>query len=698
MARRYPLDLTRNVGIVAHIDAGKTTVTERVLYYSGRVYRVGEVHDGTATMDYMVQERERGITITSAATACDWRGHRINIIDTPGHVDFTAEVQRCLRVLDGVVAVFCAVAGVQPQSETVWHQAEAFNVPRIVFVNKMDRIGADFRVAVQGIRDKLGAVPVPIQLPIGVEDTFCGFVDLIRMNALYWEGEAVEVKQVIREIPDDMREAAEVARHDLLEAVAEVDETVMQRYVHEEPVTEEELVAGLRRGTLACALCPVVCGSALKNKGTRRLLDAMIDFLPSPVDVGAIEGTRPGRPEEHVVREPSDDAPFAALAFKVLSDPHVGRLTFVRVYSGTVLAGHQVLNPRTDRRERLTRLLEMHADERTALDEIRAGDIAAVVGAKNTTTGDTLCDPKKPVVLMAMRFPEPVVSIAIEPKTKGDEDKLVTALGRLSDEDPTFKVRQNDETGQMIIAGMGELHLDILVDRLRREFRVQANVGKPTVAYREAVRERRETDFKFARQTGGRGQFARVKIALEPLDRGAGFEFVNETVGGAIPLGFIPAIEKGARGAAESGIVSGYPLVDVRVVLLDGDYHEVDSSDLAFETAASMAVRQLVPQARPIMLEPMMRIEVVCPEEYTGEVINDFNRRRGRLEGMEHMGRAQKIHALAPLADMFGYASDLRSCTQGRSAYSMEFARFEEMSPAVANAIMERTGSRYRFE
>jgi len=699
MVRRYPLEKTRNVGIMAHIDAGKTTVTERVLYYSGRVHRVGEVHDGAATMDYMVQERERGITITSAATACEWQGYRINIIDTPGHVDFTAEVQRCLRVLDGAVAVFCAVAGVQPQSETVWHQADGFQVPRIGFINKMDRVGADFARAVQSMRDRLGTVAVPIQLPIGAEEAFVGCVDLVRMNALYWEGEGLDIEQVIRPIPAELHDAAEHARHDLIEAVAEVDETVMERYVHEEPVSEEELLAGLRRGTLACALCPVLCGSALRNKGTRRLLDAIIDLLPSPVDVGAIVGVRPGRGGDvEIRREPSDEAPFSALAFKLLTDPHVGRLTFIRVYSGQIRAGDQVLNTRTNKKERLSRLLEMHADERTDLKEVRAGDIAAVIGAKTTTTGDTLCDPKKPVVLMPVEFPEPVVHVAIEPKTKADEDRLGRALRKLSEEDPTFRVRVDEDTAQRIIAGMGELHLEVIVDRLLREFSVQANVGRPMVAYRETIRERCEAKVEFVRQTGGRGQFARVTLAVEPGEPGSRFAFEDKTTGGPIPKEFVPAVERGARAALESGVVSGYPTVGVRVTLLDGAYHEVDSSELAFETVGSMAVRKTVPGARPVMLEPVMRVEVVCPEEYIGEVMSDFTRRRGKLEGMEHLGKARRIGATVPLAAMFGYASDLRSCTQGRSSHNMEFSHFDPIPPNIANAIMERTGSVYRFE
>ena len=698
MARRYPLEKTRNIGIVAHIDAGKTTVTERVLYYSGRVHRVGEVHDGTATMDYMVQERERGITITSAATACQWMGYRINIIDTPGHVDFTAEVERSLRVLDGAVVVFCGVAGVQPQSETVWRQADRYKVPRIAFINKMDRVGADFGRAVASMRDRLGVAAAPIQLPMGAEDNFRGVIDVVAMKAITWTGDTLDHEQNVIEVPEDFRAATLEARHALVEAAAEADPMVMEKYVHEQEVTEEELKAALRKGTVSNVLCPVLCGAALKNKGIRPMLDAVIAYLPAPSELPAIVGTDPNRRDRKVERAPSDDAPFSALAFKVLTDPHVGRLTFVRVYSGTVKAGTMVLNTRTGKKERLGRLLEMHADERTDLEELRAGDIGAVIGAKATTTGDTLCDPKKPVTLMPAQFPDPVVHIAIEPRSKADQDRLSESLKKLSDEDPTFHVRANEETGQTIIAGMGELHLEIIVDRLRREFNVAANVGKPMVAYRETIRRRCEAEVKFVRQTGGRGQYGHVKLALAPGERGSHFTFEDETVGGPVPKEFIPAVSRGARDALESGVVSGYPTVDVRVELLYGSYHEVDSSDLSFQTAASMAVRQAVPRGRPVMLEPVLQVEVVCPDEYTGDVMNDFSRRRGRLEGMEQTGKLQKIHALVPLADMFGYANDLRSRTQGRASHSMEFARYEEVPPEVANAIMEHTGSLYRFE
>ncbi len=690
---------------MAHIDAGKTTVTERMLYYSGRIHRVGEVHDGTATTDYMVQERERGITITSAATACMWKDYRINIIDTPGHVDFTAEVERSLRVLDGAVAVFCAVAGVQPQSETVWHQAQRYRVPCIAFINKMDRVGADFHRAVRTMRERLGAHPVPVHLPIGAEDTFEGVVDLIRMRALTWDGEGIDAKILESEVPENLREEAEIARHDLIEAAAEFDEVVMGKYIHEEPISEEELMTALRKGTMASLdpdnthkpICPVVCGTALRNKGTRLVLDAVIDYLPSPLDVGAVTGTDPDNDEVSITREPADDAPFSALAFKILTDPHVGRLTFIRVYSGTVKAGDMVLNIRTGRKERLGRLLEMHADERIDLEELRAGDIGAVIGAKNTTTGDTLCDPKHELALMPLTFPEPVVHVAIEPKTKADQDRLSDALNKLSDEDPTFQVRSDEETGQTIIAGMGELHLEIIIDRMFREFNVGANVGKPMVAYRESIRKRAESEIRFIRQTGGRGQYGHVVVAVEPGEPNSHFTFENATVGGVVPKEYIPAVEKGAKQALESGIVAGYPMVDVKVTLLFGSYHEVDSSEMAFMTAASMAVRDAAPKAQPVLIEPVMRIEIVCPDEYTGEVISDLNGRRGRLEGMDLQDNIRKVHGFVPLAEMFGYANDIRSRTQGRASHSMDFERYEEVPAGIANEIMERTGSSFRF-
>ncbi len=682
---------------MAHIDAGKTTVSERILYYSGRVHRVGEVHDGAATMDYMQQERERGITITSAATACEWHEHRINIIDTPGHVDFTAEVERSLRVLDGAVAVFCAVAGVQPQSETVWRQADRYRVPRLAFVNKMDRIGADFVKAVKSMKQRLGAHVVPVQLPIGSEDQFRAVIDLVTMRYISWIGEGVDNKMVIADIPVEHREEAELWRHDLLEAVAETDEAILEKYVHEEPVSEEELRGAIRRATIERNLTPVFCGTALKNKGVRLLLNAVVEYLPSPVDLGEVQGTVPHDSSKTLVRRPSDDEPFSALAFKILSDPHVGRLTFIRVYSGKVESGETVLNARTGKRERLGRLLQMHADERTDLKELRTGDIGAVIGARAASTGDTLCDPKHPIALMSVDFPEPVVYIAIEPKTKADQDRMSDALGRLSDEDPTFQVHTDQETGQTIISGMGELHLEIIVDRMQREFDVHANVGRPMVAYRETIRGTAIAEGKFIRQTGGRGQYGKVLLSVEPGDASSHFTFESKVVGGVIPKEYIPAVEKGARGALETGIASGYPTVDVKVTLLDGDYHEVDSSELAFEIAASMAVKEAVVKACPILLEPVMKIEVICPEEYTGEVMNDLNGRRGRLECMEGDGVTKEIRALVPLAEMFGYASDIRSRTQGRASYSMEFARYEPVPPNIANETMQRAGVTYRF-
>lgn len=682
---------------MAHIDAGKTTVTERILYYSGRTHKVGEVHEGTATMDYMEQERERGITITSAATACEWKGYRINIIDTPGHVDFTAEVERSLRVLDGAVAVFCAVAGVQPQSETVWRQANKYRVPRIAFINKMDRIGADFDRAVQSMIDRLGVRAVPIQLPIGQEDGFRGIIDVIRMKAYEFQGEGPETRMIEIPIPAELLEAARHAHHEAYAAAAECDDQLMEKYIMEEEATVDEIVAALRKGTVSSQVCPILCGTALRNKGVRLLLDAAIDYLPSPIDVGTVVGTDPQKEENKVERKPDDSEPFAGLAFKILTDPHVGRLTFVRVYSGTIKSGDMVLNVRTGRKERLGRLLEMHADQRIDLSELRAGDIGAVIGAKNTTTGDTLCDPKRPVALMSVTFPEPVVHIAIEPKTKADQDKMSEALVKLSEEDPTFRVRTDEETGQTIIAGMGELHLDIIVDRMRREFNVHANVGKPMVAYRESIRAVAEARGKLIRQSGGRGQYGDVVLRVEPSENGKVFEFENLSVGGVVPKEYFNAVERGAREALESGIVAGYPMVNVKVSLLDGSYHEVDSSEMAFQTASSIAVKAAVPKARPVLIEPVMRVEVVCPDEYTGEVISDFNGRRGQLETMEQQGNSRKIFAYVPLADMFGYANDLRSRTQGRASFSMEFAKYEPVPPSIANEIMEKSGSSFRF-
>jgi len=696
--RVWPLERIRNIGIMAHIDAGKTTVTERVLYYSGRVHRVGEVHDGAATMDYMEQERERGITITSAATACEWGDHRVNIIDTPGHIDFTAEVERSLRVLDGAVAVFCAVAGVQPQSETVWRQANRYHVPRIAFINKMDRIGADFHRALHTMETRLGANPVPLQLPVGQEDQFRAVIDLVTMQMVSWDSDEVGCNQVVEPIPAELYEEAELWHHHLVEIAANLDDRLTDKFLAEEPISAEEIKAALRKGTLAFTITPVVCGSALRNKGTRLMLDAVVDYLPSPIDVKGCQGTHPDHPEREVVREPSDDAPFAALAFKILTDPHVGKLTFIRVYSGVIKAGQQVLNSRTGRKERLGRLLEMHADDRRDLEEMRAGEIGAVIGCKDTTTGDTLSDPKKPILLEPAIFPDPVVHIAIEPKTKADQDRLIDSLRKLSEEDPTFKVRANEETSQTIIAGMGELHLEILVDRLRREFKVEANIGKPVVMYRESIRGTAEAEKKFVRQTGGRGQYGHVVLRIEPAEPGSKYTFEDETVGGVIPKEYIPAVDKGCREALETGVVSGYSMVDVKVTLLDGSYHEVDSSELAFRIAGSMAVKTAAAKADPVLLEPIMKVEVICPEEYTGEVIGDFDRRRGRLEGMESEGNSQTIRAHVPLAEMFGYANELRSRTQGRATHSMEFECYETAPASIANEIMKRAGSTYRFE
>jgi elongation factor G len=683
---------------MAHIDAGKTTVSERILYYTGRTHRVGEVHDGAATMDFMEQERERGITITSAATACEWKGHRINIIDTPGHVDFTVEVERSLRVLDGAVAVFCGVAGVQPQSETVWRQATKHRVPRIAFINKMDRTGADFFKAVNSMRDRLGANPVPIQIPIGAEDQYKGVIDLIDLRAVTYEGEGSKTELVFGDIPADMQEAVNEARHHMLEAVAEQDDALMERYLADEEFTREEIIAALRKGTIAGDICPVVNGTALKNKGVRLLLDAVVALLPSPLDVDAIRGTEPREPDVELFRKPSDDEPFSALAFKIATDPHVGKLTYIRVYSGILNAGDQVLNPRTGRKERLGRLLQMHANERTDLKEMRAGDIGAVIGCKQTSTGDTLCDADRPIALESVIFPEPVVHIAIEPKSKADQDKLTDALVKLAEEDPTFHVRTDEETGQTIIAGMGELHLEIIVDRLKREFKVEANVGAPMVAYRESIRKAAEAECKFVRQSGGRGQYGHVVLTLEPQEPGAGYTFESKIVGGVIPKEYIPAVDKGCKEAIESGIISGYPMVDVKVTLTFGSYHEVDSSEQAFHIAGSMAVKDAAAKANPMLLEPIMRVEVSTPDEYTGDVIGDINSRRGRLEGMDSIGSMQVIRSFVPLAEMFGYANDLRSKTQGRANYSMEFAQYEPAPLSVANAVMEKQGSTYRFK
>lgn len=697
VTRSLPLDKVRNIGIMAHIDAGKTTVSERILFFSGRTHRIGETHNGAATMDWMEQERERGITITSAATACKWKGYKVNIIDTPGHVDFTAEVERSLRVLDGAVAVFCAVAGVQPQSETVWRQADRYRVPRMAFINKMDRVGADFEKAIRTMRDRLGANPVPIQLPVGSEDKFNGLIDLVEMRAYTWEGEGVEIQPIEMDIPAELQAKADEWRHNLIEAAAEADDALMEKYLAEEELTIDEIKAAIRKGTIEGHFTPVVGGTALKSKGVQLMLDAVTAYLPSPLDVDEIDGTVPHEAEKKLCRHPSDDEPFSALAFKIVTDPHVGKLTFVRVYSGVLTAGDQVLNARTGRKERLGRLLEMHANERSDLQELRAGDIGAVIGCKNTTTGDTLCSPDKPIALMAVDFPEPVVHIAIEPKTKADQDKMSEALVKLAEEDPTFRVRSDEETGQTIIAGMGELHLDIIVDRMRREFKVEGNVGKPMVAYRESIRRKAEGEMKFVRQSGGRGQYGHVVLTLEPGESNSGFTFESKIVGGVIPKEYIPAVEKGCKEAIASGVITGYPMVDVKVTLTFGSFHEVDSSEMAFQIAGSMAVKKAAPNAGPVLLEPVMKVEVITPDEYTGDVIGDFNSRRGRLEGMESEGSTQTINAFVPLAEMFGYANALRSRTQGRASYSMEFANYEPAPTGVANEIMEKAGSSFRF-
>jgi len=686
MARKIPLARTRNIGIMAHIDAGKTTTTERILYYTGVTYKIGEVHEGTATMDWMVQEQERGITITSAATTCFWRDHRINIIDTPGHVDFTIEVERSLRVLDGAVAVFCAVGGVEPQSETVWRQADKYRVPRIAFVNKMDRVGADFWSVVRQIRDRLGANAVPVQLPCGVEESFVGVVDLVAMKAIVWDDDSLGARYRSQEIPDHLRAQAEEARERLLEAAADVDDHVMAQYLEGAPISEEELRAALRKGALSMKLVPVLCGSAFRNKGVQPLLDAVVDYLPSPTDIPAIEGVNPvtGETEKRI---PADEEPFSALAFKIMTDPFVGSLTFFRVYSGIMESGSYVFNSTKGKKERIGRLLRMHANKREEIKEVYAGDIAAAVGLRDTTTGDTLCDEAHPIVLESIEFPEPVISIAIEPKTKADQEKLSISLQKLAMEDPSFRVTTDKESGQTIISGMGELHLEIIVDRLLREFKVDASVGKPQVAYRETIRKASEYEYKHVRQTGGRGQYGHVVLRVEPMGRGKGFEFVDAIKGGVVPREYIPAVEKGVREAMERGILAGYPLVDVRVTLLDGSYHEVDSSEIAFKIAASIAFQEACKRADPVLLEPIMMVEVVVPEEFAGAVFGDLNGRRGKIQGMEMRGGVQVIRATVPLAEMFGYATDLRSMTQGRATYTMQFSHYEPVPHAISQEL-----------
>ncbi len=682
------LDHVRNIGIMAHIDAGKTTTTERILYYTGRTHKMGEVHEGAAVMDWMAQEQERGITITSAATTAFWRDFRINIIDTPGHVDFTVEVERSLRVLDGAIAVFDSVAGVEPQSETVWRQADRYRVPRIAFMNKMDRVGADFFASVQSMIDRLGAHPVPIQLPIGQEEHFRGIVDVVEMNGIVWADDLGTSMQTV-EIPEHLREQADEYHHQLIDAVAEHDEELLETYLtDEESVTPEMIRRALRKATLAIAVTPVLCGSAFKNKGVQPLLDAVVDYLPSPLDVPPVHGVDP-RTGHELSRRPAEEEPFSALAFKVMSDPYVGKLTYFRVYSGTVRAGDRVLNVTTGKTERVGRLLQMHANHREERDEIGAGEIVAAVGLKATTTGDTLAVDTAPIRLESMEFPDPVISVAIEPKTKADQDKLAQGLTRLADEDPTFNVRTDEETGQTLIAGMGELHLEIIVDRLLREFSVDANVGRPQVAYRETIGRRVDkVQGRFVRQTGGRGQYGHAVINLEPAQPGEGYEFLDRIVGGKIPREYIPSVDLGIQEAMESGVLAGYPVVDVRVELVDGSYHDVDSSEMAFKVAGSMAFKNAMERARPKLLEPVMSVEVVTPEDYLGDVMGDLNARRGRVEGLEPRGNAQAVRARVPLATMFGYATDLRSMTQGRATFTMQFDRYEEAPQAIAGEIV----------
>ena len=686
MAREYSLAKTRNIGIMAHIDAGKTTTTERILFYTGRTHKLGETHEGAATMDWMEQEQERGITITSAATTCHWLNHRINIIDTPGHVDFTVEVERSLRVLDGSVTVLCAKGGVEPQSETVWRQADNYRVPRMVYVNKMDIMGADFYNVVDMMKTRLKCNAVPIQLPIGAEETFVGIIDLVKNKAyIYNDDLGKDISEV--EIPDDMKEKAEEYRVALLESVAETDEKLMEKYFEEGDLTIDEIKKAIRIATINNDMVPVLCGTSYKNKGVQKLLDAVIDYMPSPLDVPAIKGIDPDT-EEEVESPSSDDAPFAALAFKIMTDPFVGKLCFFRVYSGTLDAGSSILNSTKDNKERVGRILQMHANDRKDIDKVYSGDIAAAVGLKNTTTGDTLCDPDHPIILESMEFPEPVIRVAIEPKTKEGQEKMGIGLAKLAEEDPTFKTYTDEETGQTIIAGMGELHLEVIVDRLLREFKVEANVGKPQVAYKEAIRKSVEVNHKYARQSGGKGQYGHVVMTLEPMEAGGGYEFVNKIVGGAIPKEYIPAVDAGIQGAMLSGVLAGYNVVDVRVTLTDGSYHEVDSSEMAFKIAASMGFKDGCKKADPVLKEPIMQVDVIVPEEYMGDVMGDLNSRRGQIQGMEARPGAQMIHAFVPLSEMFGYATELRSRTQGRGQYTMQPSHYEEVPKSIQEQII----------
>jgi len=693
--RQYSLEKTRNIGIMAHIDAGKTTTTERILYYTGRSYKIGEVHEGTATMDWMVQEQERGITITSAATTCFWRDCRVNIIDTPGHVDFTVEVERSLRVLDGAVAILDAVSGVEPQTETVWRQADKYRVPRMVYVNKMDRIGADFFQCIDLVRERLGAHPVALQIPIGREDQYRGLVDLIDEVGLVWtdDDDSLGKEYTKIEIPADMKEQVKEYREKMIEGLAEVDEHLMEKYVHGEAITPAELKAAVRKGTIGMKLFPILCGASFKNKGVQPLLDAVIDYLPSPLDIPPIQGINP-ETKETEERKAADDAPFAALAFKIMNDQHVGQLVFLRVYSGTLEAGSGVYNSTKDKKERVGRLLRMHANKKEEVEAVAAGDIAAAIGLKLTTTGDTLCDPDRPIVLESMTFPEPVIAVAIEPKTRADEEKLGVSLSRLALEDPTFRVTSDEETAQTLIHGMGELHLEIIVDRLLREFRVEANVGKPQVAYRETIRKKAEAQGRYVRQTGGRGQYGDVYLEVEPNEAGKGFEFENKIVGGSIPREYIPAVEKGIREALDTGVLAGYPMVDIKVRLTDGSYHDVDSSEMAFKIAASMGFKEACRRAKAVLLEPVMDVEVVTPEEYMGAIVGDLNSRRGRIASMEARGSSQVIRATVPLGQMFGYATEMRSMTQGRATYTMQFSRYEEVPPAIAEEIMAKVAGK----
>jgi elongation factor G len=693
MSRTVPIDKMRNIGIMAHIDAGKTTTTERILYYTGRTHKIGEVHEGTAIMDWMEQEQERGITITSAATTCEWRDITINIIDTPGHVDFTAEVERSLRVLDGAVAVFDAVAGVQPQSETVWRQADKYEVPRICFINKMDRVGADFYHAIDTIVDRLQARPVAIQIPVGAEEHFKGIVDLITMKARIWRDETLGAEHDDEDIPDDLAEKAKSYREQMIEAVAEHDDHLFEKFVHGETISNDEIMAGIRKATIAQKIFPVICGTAFKNKGVQNLLDAVVDFLPSPVDVPPVKGTLPGNHDIVEERATNDEAPFSALVFKIMTDPFVGQLAFIRVYSGRLGAGESIFNVARSRRERVGRLVKMHANKREEITEVLAGDICAAVGLKNVVTGDTICDEKAPILLEKIDFPEPVIQLAIEPKTKADQEKLGVAIQKLVQEDPTLRVSTDADTGQTILAGMGELHLEIIVDRMQREFNVGANVGKPQVAYRETVRAKSEYDYTHKKQTGGSGQYARTKLRVEPFP-GGGFEFVNEIHGGNIPREFIPAVEKGVKEALEGGILAGYPVVDIKVALYDGAYHEVDSSEMAFKICASICLKEACRKAKPVLLEPVMKVEVVVPEEYMGSVNGDLNSRRGRLEGTEIRGTTYLIKAMVPLSDMFGYATELRSRTQGRGSFTMHFGQYEEVPRNISEEIVARVQGR----